>query len=118
MKLILALLVLGLALETQAHFFGDFVGGVKDMKNAYDDMIESNWVNSDKYFHARGNYDAAQRGLGGKIAATIISEAREALQFFSNSGSSDAAADQEANHWGRAGNDPNRYRPPGLPSKY
>jgi serum amyloid A protein len=35
-------------------------------------MKEANWKNSDKYFHARGNYDAAQHGTGGKHAAKVI----------------------------------------------
>ena len=29
-------------------------------------------IGSDKYFHAKGNYEAAKRGTGGKHAATII----------------------------------------------
>jgi len=35
-------------------------------------MRQSNWKFSDKYFHARGNYEAAQRGPGGKDAAEMI----------------------------------------------
>jgi hypothetical protein len=35
-------------------------------------MKESNWKYSDKYFHARGNYDAAQHGTGGRHAAKVI----------------------------------------------
>ncbi|KAG1959560.1 serum amyloid A [Pimephales promelas] len=90
------------------------------MWRAYRDMKEANWKNSDKYFHARGNYDAAHRGPGGRWAAKIISDAREStpLRGLSNSGKSDSAADQEANRWGRNGGDPNRYRPKGLPKKY
>ena len=42
------------------------------MGRAYVDMRRSNWKNSDKYFHARGNYDAAQRGEGGRWAAEVI----------------------------------------------
>lgn len=42
------------------------------MLRAYRDMREANWKNSDKYFHARGNYDAAQRGAGGEWAAEVI----------------------------------------------
>ena len=42
------------------------------MWRAYSDMREANWKNSDKYFHARGNYDAAQRGPGGRWAASVI----------------------------------------------
>ncbi len=46
--------------------------GAKDMLRAYRDMREANWKNSDKYFHARGNYDAASRGPGGRWAAEVI----------------------------------------------
>lgn len=42
------------------------------MRRAYTDMREANWKNSDKYFHARGNYDAARRGPGGRWAAKVI----------------------------------------------
>jgi serum amyloid A protein len=42
------------------------------MWRAYGDMKDANWKNSDKYFHARGNYDAARRGPGGRWAATVI----------------------------------------------
>lgn len=35
-------------------------------------MVEANVQHSDKYFHARGNYDAANRGPGGRDAAKII----------------------------------------------
>lgn len=46
--------------------------GSRDMWRAYTDMREANWKNSDKYFHARGNYDAAQRGPGRAWAAKVI----------------------------------------------
>lgn len=47
------------------------------------------------------------------------SDARENWQGgVSGRGAEDTRADQEANAWGRNGGDPNRYRPPGLPSKY
>lgn len=42
------------------------------MGRAYLDMRRANWKNSDKYFHARGNYDAARRGAGGRAAARVI----------------------------------------------
>ncbi len=42
------------------------------MLRAYWDMRKANWKNSDKYFHARGNYDAASRGAGGRWAAEVI----------------------------------------------
>ena len=36
------------------------------------DMKEANTKNSDKYFHAKANYEAANRGPGGKKAAELI----------------------------------------------
>ncbi|XP_070284303.1 serum amyloid A-2 protein-like isoform X3 [Myotis yumanensis] len=96
------------------------------MWRAYSDMREANYKNSDKYFHARGNYDAAQRGPGGVWAAEVISDFREAYPRVtdllkhgdSGHGLEDSLADQEANRWGRSGKDPNYYRPPCLPDKY
>jgi serum amyloid A protein len=38
----------------------------------YSDMKEAKWKKSDKYFHARGNADAATHGTGGRHAAKFI----------------------------------------------
>ncbi|XP_004607891.2 serum amyloid A-3 protein-like [Sorex araneus] len=100
--------------------------GTRDMWRAYSDMREANYKNSDKYFHARGNYDAARRGPGGAWAAKVISDARETYPRItdfikhgdSGHGREDSRADQFANEWGRSGKDPNHFRPKGLPSKY
>ncbi|XP_076880216.1 serum amyloid A-2 protein-like isoform X2 [Brachyhypopomus gauderio] len=92
--------------------------GAGDMRRAYRDMREANWIGTDKYFHARGNYEAAQRGPGGRWAAAVISDGRELVQRITRRGNQDEAADQEANRWGRNGRNPNVYRPRGLPSKY
>ncbi|XP_036181483.1 serum amyloid A-2 protein-like isoform X3 [Myotis myotis] len=130
MKLFTSLVFCSLALGVSSQGWFDFIGqaydGAKDMGKAYSDMREANYKNSDKYFHARGNYDAAQRGPGGAWAAEKISDFRETyprLTDFVKHGDSghgleDSLADQEANKWGRSGQDPNRYRPPGLPDKY
>ncbi|NWZ98133.1 SAA protein, partial [Nesospiza acunhae] len=100
-------------------FVRDAAGGARDMFRAYKDMREANYKGADKYFHARGNYDAARRGPGGAWAAKVISDAREGWQSgVSGRGAEDTRQDQEANRWGRRGGDPNRYRPKGLPSKY
>uniref|UniRef100_A0A9L0T4F7 Serum amyloid A protein n=1 Tax=Equus caballus TaxID=9796 RepID=A0A9L0T4F7_HORSE len=100
--------------------------GTWDMLRAYNDMREANYIGADKYFHARGNYDAAKRGPGGAWAAKVISDARENVQRFtdrfsfggSGRGAEDSRADQAANEWGRSGRDPNHFRPHGLPDKY
>ncbi|KAL4597468.1 serum amyloid A-5 protein-like [Arapaima gigas] len=75
MKLLLVGLVLVLAAGAQAQWYNfprEAYLGARDMWRAYSDMKEANWKTSDKYFHARGNYDAAGRGPGGKWAAGII----------------------------------------------
>nr|AAM46103.1 serum amyloid A [Sphenodon punctatus] len=100
-------------------FIRDAVQGSQDMWDAYSVMREANYKGSDKYFHARGNRDAAQRGPGGAWAAKVISDARETWQSdVTGRGAEDTRADQEANEWGRSGGDLNRYRPTGLPQKY
>ncbi|CAF99678.1 unnamed protein product [Tetraodon nigroviridis] len=121
MKLLLAAIVLVFLVEANAQWYkfpGQAVRGSHDMYRAYRDMRKANWKNSDKYFHARGNYDAAQRGPGGRWAAKVISDAREWAQQKTGRGASDSAADQAANRWGRNGGNPNVYRPRGLPRRY
>ncbi|XP_004415728.1 PREDICTED: serum amyloid A-2 protein [Odobenus rosmarus divergens] len=129
MKLFTGLIFCSLALGVSSQwyaFIGEAAQGAWDMMRAYSDMKEANYKNSDKYFHARGNYDAAQRGPGGVWAAEKISDARENLQRVtdlfkygdSGHGVEDSKADQAANEWGRSGRDPNHFRPPGLPDKY
>ncbi|XP_054712127.1 serum amyloid A-5 protein-like [Uloborus diversus] len=99
----------------QFGFVKQAAQGAGDMWRAYSDMREANWKGADKYFHARGNFDAAQRGPGGKWVAGIISDTRERIQ---GANKPDSIADQAANRWGRNGGDPNKYRPKDLPSKY
>ncbi|XP_035578984.1 serum amyloid A-2 protein-like [Zalophus californianus] len=129
MKLFTGLIFCSLALGVSSQwyaFVGEAARGAWDMMRAYSDMREANYKDSDKYFHARGNYDAAQRGPGGVWAAEKISNARENLQRVtdrfrygdSGHGAEDSKADQAANLWGRSGKDPNHFRPPGLPDKY
>nr|APD25542.1 serum amyloid A [Plecoglossus altivelis] len=122
MKLSLVGLVLVFVVVAHAQWYNfprEALDGTKDMWRAYKELKEANWKNSDKYFHARGNQQAAQRGPGGRFAATIISNARE-LMWKQSSGDNrlDSEADQEANRWGRNGGDLSRYRPKGLPDKY
>ncbi|XP_008433016.1 serum amyloid A [Poecilia reticulata] len=122
MKMLLAGIVLIFIAGSEAHLYnfpGQAVQGAGDMWRAYQDMLEAKWKNGDKYFHARGNYEAAQRGPGGVWVAEVISDLRELMQgSLSGQGPEDEAADQAANRWGRSGGDPNRYRPKGLPDKY
>ncbi|KAM3873796.1 serum amyloid A-5 protein-like [Diretmus argenteus] len=123
MKLLLAGLVVFLVVETHAQWYRfpvEAAQGSRDMWRAYSDMREAKWKNSDKYFHARGNQDAAARGAGGRWAAEVISNGREWAQGLGDSGRGreDSEADQVTNRHGRDGGDLNIYRPKGLPEKY
>ncbi|XP_054472087.1 serum amyloid A [Anoplopoma fimbria] len=121
MKLLLAGIVLILIVEANAQwhrFPAEAFHGAGDMWRAYNNMREANTIGADKYFHAKGNYDAAQRGKGGIWAAGVISNTREWVQERLGHGAEDSAADQRANEHGRNGGDPNVFRPPGLDEKY
>nr|XP_025142099.1 serum amyloid A protein isoform X2 [Bubalus bubalis] len=125
--IIFCFLILGVSSQGWGTFLKEAGQGAKDMWKAYSDMKEANYKGADKYFHARGNYDAAQRGPGGAWAAKVISNARETIQGITDpllkgmtrdQVREDSKADQFANEWGRSGKDPNRFRPAGLPDKY
>ncbi|XP_034074422.1 serum amyloid A [Gymnodraco acuticeps] len=118
MKLLIAGIALFLIVETNARWINfpiEAIQGGHDMWRAYSDMREANTIGADKYFHARGNADAASRGEGGKWAAEVISNGREWVQEKMGHGAEDSAADQRANEHGRNGGDPNVFRPAGLP---
>ncbi|XP_072574429.1 serum amyloid A-5 protein-like [Paramormyrops kingsleyae] len=121
MKLVLVGLVLVLVVGAQAQWYKfsrkavrftkEVIQGSRDMWRAYSDMKEANWKDSGKYFHSRGNYDAARRGPGGS----------EVLQSFlgsSGRGHKDTAAAQRASEWAHNGGDPKHYRSKALPTKY
>lgn len=58
---------------TEAASFGkQALQGAADMGSAYLDMREANYIGADKYFHARGNSEAAKIGPGGKWPAEVI----------------------------------------------
>ncbi|XP_045413602.1 serum amyloid A-1 protein-like [Lemur catta] len=120
MKLLTGLLFFSLVLGARGwfSFFGEAAGGAWDILRAYFDMKEANYKDSGKYFHSRGNYDAAQRGPGGVWAAKLISSVRESVQKLTCDGTEGSTAQKDANDWGRRGNDPNHFRPEGLPDKY
>ncbi|KAG7173937.1 serum amyloid A-5 protein-like [Homarus americanus] len=105
-------------IRDSVKFAKDASRGTSDMHRAYRDMRKANWRNSDRYFHSRGNADAASRGPGGRWAAEVISNTREITDRLRGGSAADSARDQAANRWGRNGGDPNRYRPQGLPLQY
>uniref|UniRef100_A0A4W2DN66 Serum amyloid A protein n=1 Tax=Bos indicus x Bos taurus TaxID=30522 RepID=A0A4W2DN66_BOBOX len=107
----------------QLHW--DQIHRASDLWRAYWDMRDANVQNSGRYFRARGNYEAAQRGPGGVWAAKIISNVGEYLQGFlyqiylgDSYGLEDQVSNRRAEEWGRSGQDPDHFRPAGLPKKY
>lgn len=93
-------------------------------------MREANTHGADKYFHAKANCEAAQRGPAGVAVAIQISNMREWFdtRWPQNDPLSASAADQRANRTGRIAGitDPwsscssmlRELRPNGLPTRY
>jgi serum amyloid A protein len=107
----------------------DFTGAAYDFSKNYYDMRQANFLKSDKYFHAKANFQATQRGPGGSFFAEHFSNLREIWdQNVKGYPRWDSEADQKANMYGR--NQANffapydfrdalkLYRPPLLPTKY
>lgn len=103
-----------------------YIVGTWDLWRAYRDKLEANYQDSDRYFYARGNFEAQQRGAGGIWAAKIISTSRKYFQallnryYFGirNYGLESLQSTQKAEEWGRSGKNPNHFRPEGLPEKF
>ncbi|XP_037853559.2 serum amyloid A-3 protein-like isoform X1 [Chlorocebus sabaeus] len=102
-------LVLGISSQRWLTFLKEAGQGSPDMWRAYSDMKEANYKNSDKYFHAWGNYDAVQRGPGGVWAAEVINNARENVQRLTGDRKEDSLAGHATNKWGQSGKDPNHF---------
>ena len=113
------------------------IGSISDFIKNYKDMKEADTYFADKYFHAKANCEAAQRGELGRIVAIVISEVREFTDSFLNiirkkmtieDSIKDIKEDQEANKYGREQGQKNpnaesrvlvdKYRPKGLNDKY
>jgi RHS repeat-associated protein len=94
----------------------------------YDDMVQVKWRFSDKYFHCKGNCEAAKCGPAGYDEACSVSNLRELYGLFKGDPRADSQADEAANRHGRdsAVKSPtqscqiicSQYRPRGLPSQY
>lgn len=108
-----------------------------DFARNYNDMIEANTKNADKYFHAKANCEASQRGFTGEVTAQALSAFRELEEgtrkvIFEGvdlvKQIEDARKDMEANRYGRkqgcqnpdgdCGGLVDKYRPRGLDEKY
>ncbi|XP_004851580.1 serum amyloid A-1 protein isoform X2 [Heterocephalus glaber] len=70
--IVLCSLVLGVSSDGWYSFFKEAAQGSWDMWRAYWNLQVASYPNSERYFHARGNYDAAQRGPGGVWAAKVL----------------------------------------------
>ena len=112
-----------------SQFWFEFGMGMGDFYRNYMDMREANWRNSDKYFHAKANFQASHRGPGGKFFAEHFSNLREIWdQRIKGYSRSDSQLDQKANRYGREQakyfltNDFRQalrlYRPANLPETY
>ncbi|KAF6106075.1 serum amyloid A2 [Phyllostomus discolor] len=112
-------LVLGVSTEGWGTFLREAAQGAGDMWRAYSDMREANYIGADKYFHARGNYDAARRGPGGAWAAKVIREqSQRVTDLFKYGDSGHGVGDSESPLMGPERQDPNHFRSEGLPNKY
>ncbi len=111
------------------HPFRQILGAVRDFGRNYFDMRDANTVGADKYFHAKANCEASQRGSNGEATAEVISDARETVDGHIKRDPDDAViADQRANRAGRAAGRTNpsgncaelvnSFRPNGLSEKY
>jgi serum amyloid A protein len=107
----------------------DFAGAAYDFGRNYYDMRNANYKLSDKYFHAKANFQATHRGPGGQYFAEHFSNLREIWdQNIKGDPRLASELDQKANSYGRtqakyfAPNDYREalkiYRPALLPIKY
>jgi hypothetical protein len=100
---------------------------VQAFMNAYIEMRQANWKQSDKYFHCKANCEAMKcPGVGKRTISKIIGETREAVDMYCKGNSAEARnADREANEWGLIACEKtdckkhcSRYRPENLPAQY
>jgi RHS repeat-associated protein len=96
---------------------------------SYVEMRESNFIGADKYFHCKGNCEAAKCGPLACDEAELLSEWREIYGvLIKGDDPVDSAEDTRANDHGREGGSKSpatpcqvtcqQFRPPGLPAKY
>lgn len=120
-------------IDQASDFVVDFTLAAYDFTKNYMDMKNANWLESDKYFHSKANFDASRRGAGGEFFSIHFSNLREITdQRIKGDSKSESEADQEANDYGRSRAKEYRkkqgkvnyketipkYRPKSLPDKY
>ncbi len=80
----------------------DFIGAGVDFAKSYIEMIETNFANSDKYFHSKANFNATRRGPAGEFFAKYFSNLRESYDMYIKGDSYfQSMQDQKANIYGR-----------------
>ncbi|XP_036056900.1 serum amyloid A-4 protein-like [Onychomys torridus] len=112
--LVFCSLFVGVSGDGWYSFFKEAIQGTWDLWRAYWDNLEANYQNSERYFYARVNFEAQQRGAGGVWAAKIISTSRKYFQGLLNwyyFGMKDHVSEslestQKAEDWGRSGKKP------------
>jgi peptidoglycan hydrolase-like protein with peptidoglycan-binding domain len=68
-------------------------------KRNREDMIKSNTIGADKYFHCKANYEAVEKGSS--ITGKALNYARETYGIIKGDGLEDVKEDMEANNYGQ-----------------
>ncbi|MDX2060499.1 MAG: RHS repeat-associated core domain-containing protein, partial [Gemmatimonadales bacterium] len=119
----------GGAICVEGRDYDTVFGSMTDFIDNYADMREANTIGADKFFHAKANCQAAQRGPVGTRTAAAISNVREWTdQHIKGDPAEASKEDQAANVFGRSagGRNPRascsqlvgKFRPKGLNPKY
>jgi len=109
-------------------YFNPFLqtsSGIKNMVKNFNDMNITRIPGGDKYFHCKGNYQAAKQGFFGLATGIALSTLKE-MKDIPKWGIKDAIQDFKANYSGwrgavtgkSLGESCNIYRPAKLPKKY
>ena len=77
--------------------FYDMWRNYKTMKD------EQSWIGGDNFFHCKANYEAAKRGLWGRIVGKVVSAIREAYGIVTGDSLSDVRKEWHANRMGWKG---------------
>lgn len=98
--------VLDVYLNSDHSYPGNIRSGIvapyNDMVRNFNDMNKLGLKGADKFFHCKGNYEAAKRGAWGRVIATSMSAVKEAKDLIKY-GVTDSLADWRANQKGWRG---------------
>ena len=81
-------------LQSDANLLNQVIGAARDLGENYINMVNANYKSTpemqnhgttiDNYYHCIGNYNAAQRGIGGVATASVIDVGREIMDYPKN----------------------------------